>query len=213
MDPMWLGWTVGAIQGLALGLIVGILASQGRAFFIRFVQKKTPIEPVMIGEGKIDVPVKAVNDGRFEHEGLPYVVPPGVTTPKSLITGSVCAIYFKGIPSPLKVSLNTLNFQLKDNTILCPTIRAILQNDALKKMFTREKVTNFILAILIAIVIVLCITQLQMIVAIKNYMPQLINELNAQISSLRVLADSYIEQAARATDPRGPQPPPTPPGG
>lgn len=212
MDAIWLGWSVGTVQGLALGIILGILLSQGKAFFIRFALKKTPIEPVMIGEGKIDVPTKAINDGRFEHEGLPYIVPPGKTTPKSLVTGSVCAIYFKGIPSPLELSLNTIGFKLKDNTILCPSIRAILQNDALQKMFSREKITNLVLAILITMAIVLCVANLQLIIGIKNYFPQFINEFNSQISNLKGLATTYMEETANSQNPLGPQTV-TPPGG
>lgn len=212
MDAMWLGWSVGTVQGLALGIILGILLARGKAFFIRFVLKKTPIEPIMIGEGKIDVPTKAVNDGKFEHEGLPYIVPPGVTTPKSLMTGSVSAIYFKGIPSPVSLALNTINFKLKDNTILCPTIRAILQNDALQKMFSREKITNLILAILIVLGILVVTMNLQLTIGIKNYFPEFINTINSQIDSLKNVATTYMEDVANSQNPLGPQTV-TPPGG
>lgn len=217
------GLVMGGILGVLIGMIVAIFYTNGRAFFIRFFLGQTPIEAIIIGIGKISVPVKAIVDGQFEHNGFPYVVPEGRTMPKSLLTGSVSAIYFEGIPFPVLITTRTLNFRLKDNTILSDTFKTIFHNDSLKKMMSRERIQHIHLALLMILAIGGIAMVLQYTIKETNYLQGLSGVIEGQLSSFRTSMDSRLSQVIDTTksaaesagkaNPNAPQPPPTPPGG
>jgi hypothetical protein len=214
MDPLWIGWMVGIIQGLVVGLPVGILLARGKAFFYRFVLKKTPVEPVIIDTGKISVPTKKIEENKFEFDGDTYIAPPERMIPKSLMVGSVSAIYLKGIPMPLHITHNTLGFKLTDNTILCDVMRSIFNSDSLRKLFTKEKITHVHLALLIILGIFASVMTLQLIIAMKSMFPQFIDEFNSSLETMRgAFAEYFTENPANTANPKGPTAVPPPPGG
>lgn len=218
-----LGLVMGSIMGVLFGMIAAIFYTNGRAFFIRFFLGKTPIEAIIIGIGKISVPVKAIVDGQFEYNGFPYVVPEGRTMPKSLLTGSVSAIYFEGIPFPVLITTRTLNFRLKDNTILSDTFKTIFHNDSLKKMMSREKIQHIHLFLLLILVLGAIVVVLQYTIKETNYLQGLSGVIEGQLTSFRTSMDSRLSQVidtaksaaetAGKANPNAPQPPQTPPGG
>jgi hypothetical protein len=210
----WIYYGMGAIAGTMFGTIISGIMTFGKAFYIRFVLKKTPIEPYIIGTGKVSVPVLAIDDDRFEYNGFPYIVPKEDVVPKSLITGSVSAPFFEGIPTPMKFTPRSIGFKLKDNTILSKTMRIILQADSLSKMFSREKVTNF--HILLAVVFGILVTgiSIQMMVGLQQMFPQLITEFNSSMETMRAAVAQYLTpDAVNTVNPKGPTAVPPPPGG
>lgn len=222
----WVYYFTGMGLGVTVGFLFGLVAYYGRAWFIRFVLKKTPIEPVIIGTGKISIPVKGINDGRFEHDGLPYVVPSGRTVPKSLIAGSVSAVYFEGIPDPVELTPASMNFKLTDNTILSPSMRSILHNDALRKMFSREKITHTILFIMLvlnvlvgAAVMTYEIRNGKALAGVVGRVEASMNDFRGALGGAVTQLQGYMQGASAgrpaqqpAGDPNAPRPPEKPPG-
>lgn len=206
MEPLWIGWFAGIIQGVAVGLPFGILLARGKAFFYRFVLKKTPIEPVIIETGKISVPTLKLEDDKFEFEGKPYIAPPERMTPKSFLVGSVSAIYVKGIPMPLLITQRTLGFKLTDNTILSDVMRSIFSSDSLRKLFTKEKITNTILLLVIIIGIVATVMTLQLVMGMKTMLPELVDTFNSNMETMRGYLAEYLnpESVVNTSNPKGP---------
>lgn len=214
MDPLWIGWAVGLMQGLAVGIPVGVLLSSGKPFFYRFVLKKTPVEPVIIGTGKISVPTKKIVGDKFEFEGDVYIAPPERMIPKSFLTGSVSAIYLAGVPMPLYITHNTLGFKLTDNTILCDVMRSIFGSDSLRKLFTKEKITNMHLFLIGMSGLLLLAIVIQLVYGLTNMLPQFINEFNSSMETMRTAFAQYLgPDAANTVNPKGPTAVPPPPGG
>lgn len=226
----WVYYLTGMALGATVGFLFGLVVYYGRAWFIRFVLKKTPIEPVIIGTGKISIPVKGINDGRFEHDGLPYVVPSGRTVPKSLIAGSVSAVYFEGIPDPVEITPNSMNFKLTDNTILSPSMRSILHNDALKKMFSREKITHTVLFVMLVMNVLVGAAIMSYEVKNTKALNGVVGRVEANLNSFRgslndavtqlrgymqgmTVAQQQQQAPQQNPSPNSPQAPQVPPGG
>jgi hypothetical protein len=209
-------YIAGAVTGALGGFIIGLVTFYGKPFFIRFGLKKTPIEPVIIGTGQIEVPCKPIDNGRFEHRGRPYIAPQDRLVPKNLIAGSVSGVYIEGIPSPIAITQRTMSFKLKDNTILSEALRSILHNDALKKMFTRD-ITNKTLLIVIIVGIAATAMVYVKLYGDAEYMKLVGSVIDQKFVALEKLITQLpdiqeIQRSVNSTNPKGPQGI-TPPGG
>lgn len=214
MDTLWIGWIVGIVQGLVVGTPFGILLAKGKPFFYRFVLKKTPVEPVIIGTGKISVPTLKIEGDKFEFEGNPYIAPPERMIPKSFLVGSVSAIYIEGIPMPLHITHNTVGFKLTDNTILSDIMRWIFGSDALKKLHGKEKITHTHLFLVGMFSLLLLAVLIQLVYGLTNMLPQIVNDFNSGMDTMRTAFSEYLKgDAVNTVDPKGPQVPNPPPGG
>jgi hypothetical protein len=216
METMeWLYYIMGGITGTLFGSIISIGLMRGKPIFYRFVLKKTPVEPVIIGTSKISVPMKKIENNMFEFEGNPYIAPPERMIPKSLLMGSVSAVYIEGVPMPLEITQRTIGFKLTDNSILCGVLRSVLNDNSLSKLFSKEKITHKHLLIVIMVGIIFSAITMQLVMSINDNIPMIMDNINNQIATLKTAAENYAKEAGKAggLNPLGPKPVPTPPGG